>query len=650
MIRDVLLFGTTTLKRVVRDRRWDLGVMVLAAIVIAEALLRMGAFGVLDQRVQDAYFQWQGKRAEPAHVAIVVLDEATLAAYPDDPLVFWTPRYAKAIATLRAAGAQVVGLDMLLSVSPERWLGGLGGNLREVARDYDQPFREQINSGQLVLGATRTGPGGQASDYLLPSPDYLLALPNFDVAGYVGLADLFDEGDGIIRGYRVAPVDAGLREAVSDSVPVLGMAPLLAVKAVGGSTQAASWSLGGRDIRRDQPAEPIRYLGPPGTFPQLPLLRLLADGALQDPEVRALRGKVVLIGATAPGLNDDHFTPYATRLVAGRGRLMNGVELHANVVEAMLRGDRLTPQSGASRIVLLCVATILLSLLFIALPTWVGALIWLGCVVLAVGLGYLSFINATLVSVTTYVTAGGLAFIGVLRWRLSGEERERARVRRMFGFYVSEEVVSAVLQAGGHPELGGQVQTMTVLFSDIRNFTTISERLAAKEVVDMLNTYFERACAPLLAEGGRIDKFIGDAIMVEFGSPLPAADHARRALRAALALNQVALDFAGWVNERFPGRDLPDFAIGIGVHSGEAVVGNIGSRRRMEFTAIGDTVNLASRLEGKTKELGCAILASDATLVAAGPGVSCGRDELIQVKGRAQPIRVFEVLRVDDSE
>ena len=171
----------------------------------------------------------------------------------------------------------------------------------------------------------------------------------------------------------------------------------------------------------------------------------------------------------------------------------------------------------------------------------------------------------------------------------------------MFGRYVSNQVVEALLKSGNRPELGGQSQPMTVLFSDIRNFTTISERLNAKEVVEMLNTYFERACAPLLAEGGSIDKFIGDAIMVEFGSPLPLDDHALRGVRAATALRSVAEEFSVWMTQRFPDRNLPTFAVGIGLHSGEAVIGNIGSPTRMEFTAIGDTVNLASRLEGMTK-------------------------------------------------
>jgi len=135
--------------------------------------------------------------------------------------------------------------------------------------------------------------------------------------------------------------------------------------------------------------------------------------------------------------------------------------------------------------------------------------------------------------------------------------------------------------------------------------------------------------------------------MVEFGSPLPLADHALRGVRAAIALRTVAEEFSVWMTNRFPDRNLPQFAIGIGLHSGEAVIGNIGSPTRMEFTAIGDTVNLASRLEGMTKEIGCAILASESTIVEAGKTVVCGRSEVVKVKGREEAVRVFEVLKLE---
>ena len=624
--------------------------IALAAAFLAELLHQGGALNPVEQRLQDAWFQWRGARAEARQVLIVGVDEDTLAAYPDEPMVFWTDRLARAVVRLQAAGARVVGLDMLLSISPERWLGRLGGELQRAARDYDRPFREALNAGRLVMVATRSGSGERESDYLLPSPDYLLALPNFDIPGHIALGDLLDEGDGVIRRHLVGPVAATGVRLPDAGVPALSLPALLAVRAAGLDPAAGEWVLGGRKVGLRDTAIPIPYLGPPGTFPRLSLKDLAGEEPLTAAIRERVRDKVVLIGATAAGLNDEHFTPYATRVFSGRGPLMSGVEIHANVVESLLSGERLAPLGDRARPLLLLLLAGLAAAAFASLPAWQGGLAWLAGAPLLALAGFAAFGAGVLVPAAAGATAAGLALLGTLGWRLTGEERERARLRQLFGRYVSDQVVDALLRSGSRPELGGQSQTVTVLFSDIRNFTTLSERLDAKEVVEMLNTYFERACAPLLAEGGSIDKFIGDAVMVEFGSPLPVPDHALRAVRAALALRDVAAEFAGWMRQRFPDRDLPPFAVGIGLHSGEAVVGNIGSSSRMEFTAIGDTVNLASRIEGMTKQLACAILISGATLAAAGAGLVCGRSELVTVKGRAAPVRVFEVLGLETGD
>jgi adenylate cyclase len=227
--------------------------------------------------------------------------------------------------------------------------------------------------------------------------------------------------------------------------------------------------------------------------------------------------------------------------------------------------------------------------------------------------------------------------------RLTREEREKRFIRSVFRRYVADNVVDTLLASGRMPDLGGEKTTVTVLFSDIRNFTTLSEKLDAHEVVEFLNRYFERICAIILEQGGTIDKYIGDAVMVQFGAPVSYPDHAARALRAALAMRDAAGEFVSWMSERFAERNLPAFNIGIGIHTGEAIVGNVGSSRRMEYTVIGDTVNLASRLESACKILGCMIVASSATLKAAGIDVRTGLHDVIQVKGRETPVEIFEV-------
>lgn len=395
-------------------------------------------------------------------------------------------------------------------------------------------------------------------------------------------------------------------------------------------------------------ARSIGFAGPPGTVPQISLRRLLAADADGDSGIRALRGKAVIVGANYVGMNDVHVTPYASGLPGSTGRLMAGAELQANIVETLLTGREPERLSAPARVFLFALFVCVAAVLFRRLAPAAGAAALALLLALAAAAGYaqfLAYIEFPAVSLQSGLLAVYLSAIGM---RLTGEERERARLGAMFGRYVSPEVVRELIASPELPELGGTAREVTVLFSDIRGFTSLSERLDPREVVEMLNAYFERACAVMHAEGGTIDKYIGDAIMVEFGAPVAQPDHARRALRASLALAGVAAEFRDWMHARFPGRGLHEFAVGIGLHTGVAVVGNIGSSRKMEYTAIGDTVNTASRLEGATKALGATIVASESTILAAGRGVMTGRRDRIEVKGKELPVVVFEVLGMAD--
>ena len=233
--------------------------------------------------------------------------------------------------------------------------------------------------------------------------------------------------------------------------------------------------------------------------------------------------------------------------------------------------------------------------------------------------------------------------------RLTRGEREKAHIRHAFGKYVSEAAIAGILASGKPPAPGGSLATVTILFSDIRNFTSLSEKLSAEEVVELLNAYFSKVCDIILAHGGMIDKFIGDAVMAVFGAPLADPRHARQALASALGMVGASQEFEGWMRKRFPRLGDWQFRIGVGLHSGPAVVGNIGSRQRLDFTVIGDTVNTASRLEGFTKEMGCPVVASQSVVDMAGPGIRTGRHELAHVKGKSEPVPALEILAVEDA-
>lgn len=611
------------------------GLLLAIVLTVAEAGWRLDWAGAADRLWSDAWHRAAGLRYTPRHVVLAVVDDSSLAGYPDEPLVFWTPHFARASEVLLQAGAVVVGLDFLPAITPERWFDRLGVGRQPGLADYDLPLRQQIASGKLVMVAGRM-PGSAAGEdqLLLPHSDYLLAVPGFDLANHLGFADVSEDVDGGVRRFALRPPLHPSAEAAAGPLPEWSLAGLLARRA--GKTMP--------DGEGD--ARPlITYAGPPGSFPRLSLHTLLRPDALQLPEVQAVRGKVVLIGGDFQGMNDVHVTPYTTG--QGERQWMSGVEIQANAAETLL-AERYTREAGTLlRLGLLAGVGALACLAWLVLTPARGFAVLLLAAAAVAGIGYLLFGHFTLFPVG-HAQLGLLAgFIGSLGLRLTGEARQRARLQSLFGRYVSDAVVDKLL-AEGSPDLGGETAHVTILFSDIRNFTTISERLSATEVVDMLNRYFEQVCEIILHEGGTIDKFIGDAVMVQFGSPVAQPDQARRALRVAVRMRETAGQFAGWMATRYAERELPPFAIGIGIHTGEAVIGNIGSRRRTEFTAIGDSVNTASRLEGKTKDAGCTILASAATVGEAGGGIELGRQFELHVKGKEQAVVAWEILDIEE--
>jgi len=298
---------------------------------------------------------------------------------------------------------------------------------------------------------------------------------------------------------------------------------------------------------------------------------------------------------------------------------------------------------------------ILLLTVFIGITTWAyhQRSPWTGLVELAAALalslliGFAAFQRFVLIPAASLQLGLLTAYLLAFSERLTSEERDKARVKTMFKGYVSDSVVDMLLSSERRLDLEGQAMHITVLFSDIRQFTTISEKLTPRETVEFLNAYYKIVVDVILEEGGRIDKFIGDAVMAEFGVPYPFPDHAHRALRAAVRIRGVASDFQQWMHARFPNRDIPEFHVGVGVHTGDAVVGNVGSAARMEYTAVGDTVNVASRLEGETKYLNCVIAASVQAVreaEKAGSKVTTGVHDTVRVKGRLEPVEVFEII------
>ena len=623
-------------------REWRRYVVVTAiatgALIAAEW---QGALKGFDDFYYDAWHLLAGKRHEAQHVAIVSVDDDTFDRLKDDPLAFWQPHFATAMKVLEESKAKVVGLDFTYATSAETWLKRLNLPESQVSRTYDAAFRERLAAGNKVLVGHLYETSAGEIKQALPPPEHFFLLPN--QLQDVGMANLYPDRDSIVRRYLPVLV-------TQEGLPGMGFSTLMALRSINQEPTAAGWAVAGDEIPRAIHYRRIGFIGPTGSIPRVSMARLFEPNPLSIPEVKALAGKVVIITAhDSSSLQDTHLTPYSRGMIGFERTQMTGGEVHANIVETVLTGRY--PRDVPLPVVwLLTLAVAALSaFVFLRRSPLVGSLFGIAVAMVIAFTSYQIFKFDRLIPTAALQFAVLLAFLLTLALRLTGEERERRRLRSMFGSYVSDDVVDLLIAKRGEGEgidLKGEEMVVTVLFSDIRSFTTISEKLTAHEVVEMLNTYFGKVCEPILNERGNVNKYIGDAVMAMFGSPVPYPDHAKRAVRAALGMLKATDEFRGWMETRFPDRGLPRFDIGIGLHTGTVISGDIGTDRRREYTIIGDTVNTASRLEGMTKELGWRIVASRATLEAAGEGVITGEGSSIHVKGRAAEVNVVEIVGV----
>jgi adenylate cyclase len=354
----------------------------------------------------------------------------------------------------------------------------------------------------------------------------------------------------------------------------------------------------------------------------------------------ALDGKLVLIAPTATGF-DSRPTPFSGSAP--------GVEIHASVLDDLLRGRGLVrppwlvPVEAAAILVLGAVTGLL-----IWWRAFGGALGALAVYAIVLSLSQLSFAFQGVVTSVVYPYAMVItATLAGLVYQYATAEGQRRYVRGAFERYVGSEVADLLAREPERLGLGGEKRTLSILFSDIRGFSTISEHMKPEALAELLTEHLGAQTRIVFAHEGFVDKYIGDAIMAFWGAPLDVPDHARRACLAAL---DIAAAMPG-LRAAWAGKGWPEVYVGIGIDTGDAVVGNFGSARRFSYTAISDHVNLASRLEGLNKVYGTQILVSEATRLAIGDEFVCREIDCVRVKGKSQPATVFELLcrRTDDA-
>ena len=343
------------------------------------------------------------------------------------------------------------------------------------------------------------------------------------------------------------------------------------------------------------------------------------------------RDKIVVIGATAVGLGDIRVTPVSNT--------HPGVEILATAIDNLKNHAWLrTPPPWFTPVLGLALIVLLGAVFWSRLNTVQIGFALVGATVVLLGASYLAFLQHVRMPVMTPLLFGWTFFLVCALHDYRDERRSRESAIREFSRFVNPHVVKEIIAQGGLSR-AGESREVTILFSDIRGFTTLSESRSPQEVVGLLNRYFSKQVDVIFRHGGTLDKFIGDAIMACWGAPIDDPEHAQHAVAAALEMADTLQAF-----KRELGEADADFDVGIGINSGPAVVGLIGSEARREYTAIGDTVNLASRIEGLTKGV-ARILVSEETMRRCGNAFGFADRGSFPVKGRAQGVRLFEPFR-----
>jgi adenylate cyclase len=571
-----------------------LGVGLVAAAV---ALVAEGA-GILSSQEQatvDVRFAVRGHQSVPKNIVVVAIDNQSL-----DHLGLGLPIprhwHARVIDRLRKAGAKVIAYDLQFTT-------GTGPHGTTSQDDIDL-FDAAARAGNLVFSTTEVDANGHTN-----------------VLG----------GDANLRSIHAVAADGQLR---TDAGGVIRRVPydIQGLKTLGIVTAERAL---GHPIRRSALGGAtgwIDYVGPQGSFRTVPFERVI-DGTFPP---RLFRDAIVVVGVTDPTAQDAHPT------AAGHG-FMPGAEIQANAIWTAMRGFPLkSVPSGVNKLLVVLLA-FLAPLLSLRLSPFRAFAIAIGVGIAFAVAVQLSFDHNRVVAFIYPLTALGLSAIGSVAVGSILEVFERERIRDVFGRFVPEQVVDEVLkQTEDGLHLGGKLRICTMMFTDLRGFTTFSESLPAEQVIGLLNQYLSAMSDAILAHEGTIVSYMGDGIMAVFGAPLPQDDHADRAVATALDMLENRLPaFNEWMHEQGFERG---FKMGIGLNTGPFMSGNVGSERRLEYTAIGDTINTASRLEGMTKGTPYALFIADDTREALMREVSemIYIDEL-PVRGRKEPIKLWSI-------
>ena len=623
----------------------------VAAAIVAGAIGLLAFVQNVELQTYDLRVAATARQTEPSRdIVLVAIDNESIRRM--EPLVGrWPwPRlvHADVIDYLAAAGAKVIGYDVLFGERDRRKFDVLGTEW--TGEESDKTLVESTRKAGNVVHVA------EASSIELADPSRAL-VENLDAPALRSqlppircveqrprvtppFADLAKVSRAI--GHTLLPLDPGGTVRRMSPVVQIGDKPISSlsvatVMAAGITPRVQPQVDGGAGcsvlIPWRGPAENAN--GQP-TFTSYAFYDVfysqqqLIEGQKPGIDPALFKDRIVIVGATAEGLNEAFTTPFPSGEI-------NGPEVHANMADAMI-GNRSIGRAAVG-IPMVIAAVVIVGAAGAFLNAWLTAGVTVAAAAVLWWIAVALFARGIWIPVVVPLIAMLLAFVGDLAWKYFVEGREKRQIKKLFSRYVSKDVYDQLVANPSLAALGGARRHMTVLFSDIRGFTTMSEKGTPEDVVAQLNQLFTRMVAVVFDHRGTVDKFVGDMIMALYGAPLDDEGHAEHAVQTALAMIKTLQE----MNLEWAAQGKPQLDIGIGINTGEMIAGNVGSETIMSYTVIGDAVNLGARLESLNKDYGTRIIISEAT-----------RQELkgrydihplgdVIVKGKSQPVAIYEV-------
>ena len=612
---------------------------------------------LLELKAYDLRFEWRGAQKPGSEIVIVKIDEESIRAIGRWP---WSrEHWAKLIKRLTESGAKVIGIDAIFaeeeSTLADAQLAEAIGESGSVVLGYffvtSEEEIKEFEAASYREDANRVAPqslpfklGSQAVKEI-PLTEALYMRSNISPISEKAKGLGFFNVDLAVKGnidgtVRWVPLAMRFQDEIYSSLALQilreyrgGPQPLV--------LKVADYGVEGIQLEEtfiptgERGGFLANYRGGRSTFPGYSFSKVISDKPEQRPPKEDFQGKIVLVGATATGIYDARVTPFDTGLP--------GVEIHATVIDNILHRDFILQPDWVWAITVpsIILMALIPGLLISRLSPLRGASISMGPLFIYMVANWYFLVNQRMWMNLVYpMVAFFGVFVTVTIYQYFTEEREKREIRSAFQFFVSPAVVNEILKDPGKLKLGGERKVLTVLFSDIREFTNLSENLSPETLTKLLNLYLTPMTDIVFKHQGTLDKYMGDAIMAIFGAPLEQNDHADKACHTALDMVEALKEF----QRRWEIDGIPEVSMGVGINSGSMSVGNMGSDMLFDYTVVGDNVNLGSRLEKLNRDYGTNIIISEFTHRYIKDTFIWRELDIVRVRGRKEPVRIFELL------